>query len=79
MTKVDKFVKSSSGLSFRVKREILISTAGEILLQPIEKIRFLPAVEMTDPHALENLNREPRTVNCKPDNLGSYDETVFLR
>jgi len=30
-----------------VKREILVSTTGEILLQPIEKIRFLPAVEMT--------------------------------
>ena len=38
--KNDKLVKSPSGLSFRVKREIFI-------LQPIEKIRFLPAVEMT--------------------------------
>ncbi len=37
---IDGFVKSPSGLSFRVKREIFI-------LQPIEKIRFLPAVEMT--------------------------------
>ncbi|MBW2560751.1 MAG: hypothetical protein JRE40_07845 [Deltaproteobacteria bacterium] len=36
----DAFVKSPSGLSFRVKREIFI-------LQPIEKIRFLPLVEMT--------------------------------
>jgi len=35
-----QLVKSPSGLSFRVKREIFI-------LQPIEKIRFLPVVEMT--------------------------------
>jgi len=41
------FLGSPSGLSFRVKREILVSTIGEILLQPIEKIRFLPLVEMT--------------------------------
>jgi len=45
--KNDGLVKSPSDLSFRVKREILVSTTGEILLQPIEKIRFLPAVEMT--------------------------------
>jgi len=37
---IDGVVKSPIGLSFRVKREIFI-------LQPIEKIRFLPAVEMT--------------------------------
>ena len=36
----DKLVKSPFSLSFRVKREIFI-------LQPIEKIRFLPVVEMT--------------------------------
>ena len=41
----DGLVKSPSGLSFRVKREIFI-------LQPIEKIRFLPAIEMTDPPSL---------------------------
>ena len=40
MDNYDELVKSPSGLSFRVKREIFI-------LQPIEKIRFLPAVEMT--------------------------------
>jgi len=39
-TNTDAFVKNPSGLSFRVKREIFI-------LQPIEKIRFLPLVEMT--------------------------------
>ncbi|MBU4464190.1 MAG: hypothetical protein KKB05_09690, partial [Proteobacteria bacterium] len=44
---LDGIVKSPFSLSFRVKREILVSTTGEILLQPIEKIRFLPAVEMT--------------------------------
>ena len=38
--KEDKLVKSLSGLSFRMKREIFI-------LQPVEIIRFLPAVEMT--------------------------------
>ena len=38
--KRDGFVKSPSGLSFRVKREIFI-------LQPIEKIKISPAVEMT--------------------------------
>jgi len=38
--KVDALVKSPSGLLFRVKREIFI-------LQPIEKTRFLPLVEMT--------------------------------
>ena len=43
----DKLVKSPFSLSFRVKREILVLTTGEILLQPIEKIRFLPVVEMT--------------------------------
>ena len=37
---IDALLKSPSGLSFRVKREIFI-------LQPIEKIRFLPVVEMT--------------------------------
>ena len=37
---IDEFVKSHKNLSFRAKREIFI-------LQPIEKIRFLPAVEMT--------------------------------
>ena len=37
---LDELVKSPFSLSFRVKREIFI-------LQPIEKTRFLPAVEMT--------------------------------
>jgi len=32
-TNIDGLVKSPSGLSFRVKREILVSTTGEILLQ----------------------------------------------
>jgi len=39
--KVDGFVKSLNSLSFRVKREIFRSSH-------IEKIRFLPVVEMTD-------------------------------
>jgi hypothetical protein len=39
--KIDGFVKSPTSLSFRAKREILLD-------QVIEKIRFLPAVEMTN-------------------------------
>ena len=40
LNKIDDFVKSPSGLSFWVKREIFI-------LQPIEKIRFFPAVDLS--------------------------------
>ena len=39
---LDGFVKSFLNLSFRAKREIFS-------LQPIENIRFLPTVEMTNP------------------------------
>ena len=39
--KIDGFVKSSLNLSFRAKREIFSP-------QPIENIRFLPTVEMTN-------------------------------